>query len=669
MMDMDAMEDVDLGGPAALQAPTVAHTPQHQRTTAAQLGEQATSFSTRAFLHSLTPLQISSDNQPGALAEPVTSRESSDQTSSVCPERKLSLSSKVGAVIAVETGVPCVGSSPFTSRDRLSGFLTFLICGIASLICWQFLLSMTPYIEMTFFGATPIGNSLLGVYQVGCICVQLLLMFVVESMQPCIVICAAVLDGVLALLFPLIISCGSRGSMAALMHVVSFFFGLSAGVICGGSISVASAMPYNFIGAFSVGQGIAGILSFFVNLVCSTWLFDLATSEGLVRMLWLVFGTSAAISFTSACLLLVAAKQPWAARQLTRYWEAKQLRKESSRWKAMYRRWKGVPPAPRFRASGPEDQVAANGTSRAKRTAVTDDHAENARCLPEQKETAYCVSQARSVAAPAGPGVQSKSSRTSGEKEANNMKQLQGDGGRKQTQAGWEDEKESGERPQDNVRSHNNPNIDPTGRMGPRGSTEGRPTAVCDEQAECVGDEQHWPSRGWRWFLRDSGVFLFCVFLNFFVTLNLYPRVGPIMWHYPGFSKNGPQYIILFGVFCMGDFFGKSIPDIAGLSAGLKRWLMIPRKYVLAVVLGRLLLVVFFLLGAYLVPNTFFNSFAVYVILMLILAITSGWCATTSMLYACSSVRRFEEKEIVGPMSVLMLLLGIMAGVYSALAY
>lgn len=255
MMDMDAMEDVDLSGPAALQAPTVAHTPQHQKTTAAQLGDQPTSFSTRAFLHSLTPLQICpSDNQPGALAEPVTRRESSDRTSSVCPDRKPSLSSKVGAAIAVDTGVPCVGSSPFTSRDHLSGFLTFLICGIASLICWQFLLSMTPYIEMTFFGATPIGNSLLGVYQVGCICVQLLLMFVVESMQPCIVISAAVLDGMLALLFPLIISYGPHGSMAALMHVVSFFFGVSAGVICGGSISVASAMPYNFIGAFSVGK-------------------------------------------------------------------------------------------------------------------------------------------------------------------------------------------------------------------------------------------------------------------------------------------------------------------------------------------------------------------------------------------------------------------------------
>lgn len=257
MMDMDAMEDVDLSGPAAVQAPTVAYTPQHQRNSPGQPSEQTACFSTRAFLHSLTPLQTSSSgSSPGDGAEAVvTSRESFDQTSSIRPDRKPpSLCSKAGAVVTVETGVPCVGSSPFTARDRLSGFFTFLICGIASLTCWQFLLSMTPYIEMTFFGSTPIGNSLLGVYQVGCICVQLILMFVVESMQPCIVISAALFDGVLALMFPLIISCSPPGSMAPLVHIVSFFFGASAGVICGGSISVASAMPYNFIGAFSVGK-------------------------------------------------------------------------------------------------------------------------------------------------------------------------------------------------------------------------------------------------------------------------------------------------------------------------------------------------------------------------------------------------------------------------------
>ncbi|PFH32195.1 hypothetical protein BESB_021360 [Besnoitia besnoiti] len=541
--------------------------------------------------------------------------------------------------------VPCGSAQhcPFTERDRFAGFLTFLICGVASLSCWQFLLSMTPYIEMTFFDSAPIGNSLLGVYQVGCIFVQLVLMFLVDSMQPWIVISATVFDAVLAIVFPLVVTLGPPVAKTALMHIVALLFGASAGVMCGGSISVASAMPYNFIGSFSMGQGVAGIVSFFVNLIFSTYLFDLGTEAGLSRMLWLVFSISAGVSCVSAALLLFAVRQPWAARQLTRYWDAKRSRKQGNRWAEIQRRWKGA-------RSLPVDQNKVFATA---------DPASELQVVDPQKARGGRVSYGGSQGNPNSVSVEAAQDEVEGLPTFTPAR----DGSKGQPSlhaakaaslgdiAGPKKAEELCMRAPD--------------RRISVGSREG---TQCELSLDGVDDECNLPSRGWRFFLKDSGSFLFCVFFNFFVTLNLFPRVGPIMWHYPGFAKNGPQYIILFGLFSVGDFCGKSIPDLSALFPQLKRWLTIPEKMLLPVVLGRLVFAVFFLLGAYL-TNDFFNSFALYVILIFLLSVTNGWCATASMLYASSSVKRFEEKEIVGPTSVLMLLVGIMAGVYSALAY
>lgn len=176
------------------------------------------------------------------------------------------------------------------------------------------------------------------------------------------------------------------------------------------------------------------------------------------------------------------------------------------------------------------------------------------------------------------------------------------------------------------------------------------------------------PSRGWKAILASSWVFLLCIFINFFVTLNLYPRVGPISWHYEGFSAANEQYLILFGVFCLGDLVGKALPDLARLNPWL-RFLKIPPHALPWVVGGRLILVVFFVLGMTNSGHVFFNAFVWYVVLMFALAVTNGVCATCGIMYACESVPRFEEKEIVGPASVLMLLLGIACGVYSAYLY
>ncbi|EPR59898.1 nucleoside transporter protein [Toxoplasma gondii GAB2-2007-GAL-DOM2] len=693
-LDTLALEDVDLDGPLSSSiGESCSPRSRGDSILASQQDAHPPVAYKAAFLHCLTPPSMRSNSWTECL-------EGQDDTS-LCSNVLRKTSSNVSvcrnsngkenapgsnpcpiprASVASDRETPCHSeqkSCPFTERDRVAGFLTFLVCGVASLSCWQFLLSMTPYIEMTFFQSTPIGNSLLGVYQVGCICVQLVLMFLVDSMQPWIVILATLVDAGLAVTFPLVVTLVPDVAKAALMHIVSLLFGVSAGVICGGSIPVASAMPYNFIGSFSMGQGVAGILSFSVNLVFS-FLFDLGSEEGVSSMLWLVFGISSVVSIVSAGLLFFAVRQPWAARQLTRYWEAKRSRRQGSRWAEIKRRW-------RCDAAGRELPVIQNEVfvdESANRTAhAIELKKQNLQSSEKKSAVHYDVDAADQTARSRGNSSVAVSLPVSKVEFAASEEQ-------KQQSSEVAEEKSHGisvfgKRKQGDavgLRLSGKVQAEQSGRGAAAGQTfSSRPAGSelcvgsregteCELNLDMVNDECHWPSRGWRYFLRDSGIFLFCVFFNFFVTLNLFPRVGPIMWHYPGFAKNGPQYIILFGLFSIGDLCGKSLPDLATLSPRVGRWLTIPEKLLLPIVLSRVVLAVFFLLGAYLV-NAFFNSFALYVILILLLSVTSGWCATASMVYACSSVKRFEEKEIVGPMSVLMLLVGIMAGVYSALAY
>lgn len=134
-----------------------------------------------------------------------------------------------------------------------------------------------------------------------------------------------------------------------------------------------------------------------------------------------------------------------------------------------------------------------------------------------------------------------------------------------------------------------------------------------------------------------------------------------------GFTDANEQYIVLFGVFCFGDFIGKALPDLARYKR--MHWLRPSKRGLLILVFTRPLLAIFFILGMVYTHHPFFNAFAWYLLLMAALAITSGCCATTGIMYACASVERFEEKEIVGPAAVLMLLLGIACGVYSAYIY
>ncbi|CBZ52111.1 putative adenosine transporter [Neospora caninum Liverpool] len=172
---------------------------------------------------------------------------------------------------------------------------------------------------------------------------------------------------------------------------------------------------------------------------------------------------------------------------------------------------------------------------------------------------------------------------------------------------------------------------------------------------------------------RPARVFLLCAaphFLNigvtFFITLNNFPRIGPVGWNYNQQIAN--HFIILFGAYALGEFVGRFFPDLSQLCPKYFSWTMIPPKLVVPLALLRAVFYVPFFLGYKLHDTQVVNDFWFYFIIMLLFAFTHGWFCTLGFVYSMTSVRE-SERGVTAPLSVLSLSAGILAGLYLALAY
>lgn len=179
--------------------------------------------------------------------------------------------------------------------------------------------------------------------------------------------------------------------------------------------------------------------------------------------------------------------------------------------------------------------------------------------------------------------------------------------------------------------------------------------------------EEDLPSRGWREIARDSWIFILCIFLSFFITMNLFPAVGPLRWNY---NQSVPcRFLLLIGLFSVGDIIGRCLVDLSELSPRHLGCLVLGKRGLLILVFTRVVFYVPFFLGYSLEGIPILNDFWWYVILILSLATTQGWVSTVGIVRACNSVVRSSEKEIISPVAVISLQVGIAAGLYAALAY
>ena len=167
--------------------------------------------------------------------------------------------------------------------------------------------------------------------------------------------------------------------------------------------------------------------------------------------------------------------------------------------------------------------------------------------------------------------------------------------------------------------------------------------------------------------LQQSGIPIACVFLLFFVTCNLFPRVGPLQWKTTTPPKN--HLVWLLGVFPFGDTIGKCLCAYAEQGKFLKGFVMFPPRVLPWLTLLRFALYVPFFLSKHLQENAVFNAFWFQIIEMIILSVSHGWFATLAFIYSVDAVPDVREKKHVGPIAIVSLILGILSGLYFALLY
>lgn len=195
---------------------------------------------------------------------------------------------------------------------------------------------------------------------------------------------------------------------------------------------------------------------------------------------------------------------------------------------------------------------------------------------------------------------------------------------------------------------------------------EGDVEDVGKREAKFVEDETLLPPRPWLTMIRGSFWELASVFLVFFVTFNLFPRVGPVSFNFDG--KGPARMVWLFGMQFIGDFLGRSCLKLTNVHPKFG-FLFLSRNATVAASFLRFIFYIPFFLAMKMEDTPFVNSLAWLLIVQLLLAFTLGWVATLSLIHCSLSVVRASEKARMGSLSTIMLATAIGVGLYSALAY
>eukprot|EP01054_Gregarina_sp_Poly1_P007796 Gregarina_sp_Poly_1__7795@NODE_440_length_8372_cov_344_424925_g359_i0_p3_GENE_NODE_440_length_8372_cov_344_424925_g359_i0NODE_440_length_8372_cov_344_424925_g359_i0_p3_ORF_typecomplete_len446_score53_96Nucleoside_tran/PF01733_18/2_7e03Nucleoside_tran/PF01733_18/1_4e41MFS_2/PF13347_6/0_17MFS_2/PF13347_6/0_26MFS_2/PF13347_6/0_59UL41A/PF17591_2/0_12VirB8/PF04335_13/0_19TMIE/PF16038_5/0_41_NODE_440_length_8372_cov_344_424925_g359_i027724109 len=149
--------------------------------------------------------------------------------------------------------------------------------------------------------------------------------------------------------------------------------------------------------------------------------------------------------------------------------------------------------------------------------------------------------------------------------------------------------------------------------------------------------------------LKETWPMVVTVFLTFLLTLSLFPNVGPIRW-----SGTGSQLDTVLGMFQVGDFIGRLMPNLT--------WLILPPLWVYITAGARFIFLVFFILFWQKSASNPWDSFAFQAIIMLLFAVTNGWMSSCSVIHAPLMTNHLAYRGKVATMALVGLLLGITLG-------
>lgn len=597
------------------------------------------------------------------------------------------------------------------------GYVSFLCIGFNSLVNWIFVMQTLPFIAKTQLEGEDWNNSLLGLFQAVEV-VVLLCMLRLGSTSVLGVCTAGLVNAAAAILFPLltVTNFSGRQLKVIMLHLLCLLLGSCSAVLQGSGFALAAVMPKNFVGAVSAGQGLAGAFTFAVVTGASFLLFNIETVKGTQGIVWLVFSIAAVTSVACTALFFSAMKQTWAAAALREVALAAARRKCSEEEKQ-------------------EEQIGGREESEEEKLITQSKKLESA--CDEVALHSNCAAADATVLKTGSlfPAASSSSASTLLSNTAVEVKPCR-DG----SMNGKETEKREARQPLESRSYSTTSPAESTTAVaaatGTRASqNEGRERGDAqglvsklqlqkeqqqyditdleqqEEKSGACAQEKVTPRlTGWK-VLKQAAPWLCVLMMHMAITFHLYPKVGPLSWHYnKPLVKN--HLVVLFGLFCAAESIGRFLPDLrsfrwpwggckcscsskAGSSAstsgssssshrndggnetnkngssnkGSFSWLVLSRRALVVSELARLLLFVPFVLGYALSDVPFINSFGWYCCLIIILALTQGWMGTLAFFYSVTSVDDTEAKKFTGPMAAIASPLGCVIGLYTAAPY
>lgn len=173
-------------------------------------------------------------------------------------------------------------------------------------------------------------------------------------------------------------------------------------------------------------------------------------------------------------------------------------------------------------------------------------------------------------------------------------------------------------------------------------------------------------SKSVLWMLRVSFWPMMNTALTFFISYNLFPKVGPLNFQYE--NKTPESIVLLIGMFAFGDFMGRVILELANLH----RWFAFLRLSKRATNISAILRILFyvpFFLAAKMEGVTVINNFAWLMVLMFLLSCSLGIVSTAALIHTTDCVHNNRDKEKMSSLATLVITLFSTAGLLVAIAY
>eukprot|EP00921_Rhytidocystis_pertsovi_P018591 GHVQ01029455.1.p1 GENE.GHVQ01029455.1~~GHVQ01029455.1.p1 ORF type:complete len:571 (+),score=79.03 GHVQ01029455.1:436-2148(+) len=523
------------------------------------------------------------------------------------------------------------GLPKLMGKDRALVMATFFIMGTASLITWNGVLNTLAEFNNAYdtkmnetTTATLMSTTLLST----------VVWIVIGSRRPCLIYIGGVTSASICLLMCLVFQFAQGHTGIVLMHVACSFLGLAAmGTLQPVSFSMAGIMPENMVGMVSTGMGFSGIFTFVVWLLLdklfitpaanalddAKMIADLSHLQQLTDDLvssrkisvWIFFSLLAILCLSGTIMFWYTANRV--------AWVRDALKGETVAVDG---------------EKGGGDQAGVE--------VVVGQHGGSRRVSYERRRRSSVYDTNNGDGSMEGAGAEYKS------KDAVTMVSM------RTWNVSVVDNTEADvyqtETQVKTVGGGNN-GVHHTDTVDNLHTNNGKWSQFC------VALTYYW------WVFRQSMLPVCSVFLCFFVTLSLFPNVGPLEW--------GNEVVVVIGMFQLGDFLGRFLPSAQCYLGSLVVW---PKNVVFLVSIGRILFVPLYMCCDRFgytseEPMSIFSALWFHIILTLCLAVSNGWLASLSMMYAPNCLEKDEDKGRASSIATLSLLIAIMSGLWFSAVY